>query len=27
VRSEFLETYPDSELMTVNQENFEGFLK
>lgn len=27
VRNEFLETYPDSELMTVNQENFEEFLK
>ena len=27
VRNEFLETYPDSELMTVNKENFEGFLK
>lgn len=26
VRNEFLETYPDSELMTVNQENFEAFL-
>jgi predicted AAA+ superfamily ATPase len=27
VRSEFLENYPDSELMAVNQENFEKFLK
>jgi uncharacterized protein len=25
-RNEFLDAYPDSELMTVNQENFEGFL-
>ncbi|MBN2146186.1 MAG: ATP-binding protein [Anaerolineales bacterium] len=25
-RSEFLEAYPDSELTTVNQQNFEGFL-
>ena len=27
VKQEFLETYSGSELMTVNQENFEGFLK
>jgi predicted AAA+ superfamily ATPase len=27
VRNEFMEAYPDSELMTVNQENFEEFLK
>ena len=27
VRNEFLENYPNSELMTVNQENFEVFLK
>jgi hypothetical protein len=27
VKQEFLETYPDSELMAVNQENFEEFLK
>lgn len=27
VRNEFMETYPDSELVTVNQENFEEFLK
>jgi uncharacterized protein len=27
VRNEFTEAYPNSELMTVNQENFEDFLK
>jgi predicted AAA+ superfamily ATPase len=27
VKQEFLETYPDSGLMTVNRENFEEFLK
>lgn len=27
VRNEFKEAYPDSELMTVNRENFEEFLK
>jgi len=27
VRSEFMEAYQDSELMTVNRENFEEFLK
>lgn len=27
VRNEFMEAYPDSELATVNQENFEEFLK
>ena len=27
VKQEFLESYPGSELMTVNQENFEEFLK
>ena len=26
VRQEFLETYPDSELMTISQKNFEEFL-
>jgi len=26
-RSEFLEAYPDADLATVNQENFEAFLK
>jgi predicted AAA+ superfamily ATPase len=27
VRQEFLETYPNSELMTISQDNFEEFLK
>lgn len=27
VRNEFMEAYPDSDLMTVNRENFEEFLK
>jgi len=27
VRNEFMEAYPDSELMTVNRENFEDFIK
>jgi len=27
VRNEFMETYPNSELITVNRENFEEFLK
>lgn len=27
VRNEFMEAYPDSELMTVSQDNFEEFLK
>jgi hypothetical protein len=26
VRNEFMETYPNSELRTVNRENFEEFL-
>jgi uncharacterized protein len=26
-RNEFLNAYPESELMTVNQDNFEGFLR
>lgn len=27
VMNEFVETYPDSDLMTINQENFEEFLR